>query len=115
MRTRVLLILTGLIGALLLPIAQPASAFGGLASAPTSVAHTAIAGGIRVTWSAPTDADTGITGYRVEYSTTGTTGTWTLWATEASATYSSDILGLAQNATFVRVAATTSAGAGAYG
>lgn len=115
MRARVGLIFAGVLAALLSPISPQAQAFGGYASAPTSVSQTAIAGGIRVTWSVPTDVDTGITGYRVEYSTSGTSGTWTLWATVGSSTYTSDILGLSQVATYVRVAGTTAAGTGAYG
>jgi hypothetical protein len=94
---------------------QQAQAFGGYASAPTSVTQAAIAGGIRVTWSAPVDVDTGITGYRVEYSTSGTSGNWTLATTASSSTTSYDILGLSQVARFVRVAGTTTAGIGGYG
>ena len=92
-----------------------ASAIGGYASAPTSVTSTAIAGGLRVTWSVPVDVDSGVTGYRVEYSTSGTSGTWTLATTTNSSTYAYDILGLSQTATYVRVAANTSAGIGTYG
>ncbi len=92
-----------------------ASAIGGYASAPTSVTSTAIAGGLRVTWSVPVDVDSGVTGYRVEYSTSGTSGTWTLATTTNSSTYTYDILGLSQTATYVRVAANTSAGIGTYG
>ena len=94
---------------------QQAQAFGGYASAPTSVTQTAIAGGIRVSWSAPVDVDTGITGYRVEHSTSGTSGTWTLASTTTSSTTSYDILGLSQVARYVRVAGTTAAGIGGYG
>lgn len=115
MRLRLGLIFAVVMVASLQPISPTAHAFGGLASAPLSISQTAIAGGIRVSWSAPTDVDTGITGYRVEYSTSGTTGTWTLWATVGSSTFSSDILGLSQVATYVRVAANTSAGTGTYG
>jgi Fibronectin type III domain len=94
---------------------QQAQAFGGYASAPTSVSQTAIAGGIRVGWSAPVDVDTGITGYRVEHSTSGTSGTWTLASTTSSSTTTYDILGLSQVARYVRVAAVTTAGIGGYG
>jgi hypothetical protein len=100
---------------LISPIAPSALAFGGYASAPLSVSATAIAGGIRVGWSAPTDVDTGVTGYRVEYSTSGTSGSWALATTTSSATTSFDIVGLSQVATYVRVAATTTAGVGTYG
>lgn len=108
-----------LIGALLATIfylaPQQAQALGGFATAPLSVGSTAIAGGLRVTWSTPTDVDTGITGYLVEYSTSGTSGNWTLAATTSSSTSTYDILGLSQVATYVRVAATTAAGTGMYG
>lgn len=117
MRVRIGLILAAVLAALLSPIAPQAHAFGGFASAPTSVTQTAIAGGIRVTWSAPTDVDTGITGYRVEYSTSGTSGTWNTATTTSSSTYTYDILGLSQVATYVRVAALTNSNVnlGMYG
>jgi hypothetical protein len=115
MRLRLGLILSAIVASLLSPVTPIAQAFGGYASAPSSVIQTAIAGGIRVGWSVPADVDTGITGYKVEYSTTGTSGTWTLATTTNSSTYSYDILGLPQVATYVRVAGTTSAGTGAYG
>lgn len=115
MRTRLGLLIAAVFVTLLAPIQYQAQAVGGYASAPLSVGSTAIAGGLRVTWSVPTDVDTGITGYRVEYSTTGTSGTWTLAAITSASTYTYDILGLSQTATYVRVAATTNAGIGTYG
>lgn len=115
MRIRLGLIIAVVLASLFSPITPSAQALGGYASAPTAISQSAIAGGVRVTWSVPLDVDTGITGYRVEYSTTGTSGTWTLWATVASSSFTSDVVGLAQVATYVRVAATTTAGIGAYG
>ncbi len=115
MRLRLGILLASVFASLLSPISQTAQAFGGYASAPTSLTQTAIAGGIRVTWSTPTDVDTGVTGYRVEYSTTGTSGTWTTATTTNSSTFTYDILGLSQVSTYVRVAATTAAGVGTYG
>jgi len=115
MRLRLGLLIAAVFATLISPITPQAIAFGGYASAPNSVSATAIAGGIRVGWSAPTDLDTGVTGYRVEYSTSGTSGTWTLATTTANSATSYDILGLSQVATYVRVAATTAAGTGAYG
>ncbi len=109
------LLIAAVFATLISPITPQAIAFGGYASAPLSVSATAIAGGVRVGWSTPTDVDTGITGYRVEYSTSGTSGTWTLSTTVNSSTFSYDILGLSQVATYVRVAATTAAGTGTYG
>ena len=115
MRIRLGLLVAAVFAGLLSPIAPSALAFGGYASAPLSVSATAIAGGIRVGWSAPTDVDTGVTGYRVEYSTSGTSGTWTLATTTSSSATSFDIVGLSQVATYVRVAANTTAGTGMYG
>ena len=115
MRARLGFLIAALLATFLSPLAPSAIAFGGFASAPTSVSQSAIAGGIRVTWSAPTDVDTGLTGYRVEYSTTGTSGTWTLATTTSSSTNTFDIVGLSQVATYVRVAGTTAGGTGAYG
>jgi hypothetical protein len=117
MRLRLGLIVAVVLATILSPIAPRAEAFGGFASAPTSITDTAIPGGVRVNWAAPADLDTGITGYRIEYSTSGTSGTWTLAATVGASTYTYDIVGLSQVATYVRVAATTNSGAniGAYG
>ncbi len=115
MRIRLGLLMAAVCATLLSPLSPDALAVGGYASAPRSVTQSAIPGGIRVGWSAPADVDTGITGYKVEYSTSGTSGTWNLWATVSASTYTSDILGLSQVATYVRVAGTTSAGIGGYG
>lgn len=115
MKIKVSLLIGALLATIFSFIPQQSLAFGGYASAPLSVSSTAIAGGLRVTWSVPTDVDTGVTGYRVEYSTSGTSGTWTLATTVGSTTLTHDILGLSQVATYVRVAATTAAGTGMYG
>lgn len=115
MRIRLGLLIAAVFAALLSPVTPTALAFGGFASAPLSIASTAISGGIRVTWSTPADVDTGITGYRIEYSTSGTSGTWTLSTTTNASTFTYDIVGLPTVGTFVRVAATTSAGTGMYG
>lgn len=115
MRIKFGLLVAAVFATILSPVSPMATAFGGYASAPTSVSSTAIAGGLRVTWSVPVDVDSGITGYRVEHSTSGTSGTWTLATTTNSSTFTYDVLGLSQTATYVRVAATTSAGIGTYG
>ena len=114
MRVRALLI-APLLLSFLVPQTQSAVALGGFASAPLDVRATAIAGGVRVTWSTPIDVDSGITGFRVESSSSGNSGTWNLATTVASGIRTHDILGLSQVATYVRVAATTSAGIGTYG
>jgi hypothetical protein len=115
MRLRVSIILVAFLAAFFAPAPDKALGFGGYASAPLSLTATAIAGGVRVGWSSPTDVDTGVTGYRVEYSTSGTSGTWTTSATVSSSTFSYDIVGVSQVETYVRVAATTAAGTGTYG
>jgi hypothetical protein len=114
MRVRALLI-ASLLLSFFAPQPQGAVALGGFASAPLGVTATAIAGGVRVTWTTPIDVDSGITGFRVESSSSGNSGTWNLATTVASGIRTYDILGLSQVATYVRVAATTSAGTGTYG
>jgi hypothetical protein len=114
MRVRAVLI-ASLLLSFFAPQPQVAVAAGGYASAPLDVRATAIAGGVRVTWSTPIDVDSGITGFRVESSSSGNSGTWNLATTVASGIRTHDILGLSQVATYVRVAATTSAGIGTYG
>jgi len=109
---------SGLIVALFLALfvySPQSQAAGGFASAPLDVTTTAIAGGIRITWVTPTDVDNGITGFRIESSSTGNSGTWSLATTVASGVRSHDLLGLSQVATYIRVAATTNAGTGTYG
>lgn len=108
-------LVVGMLLAALFSVPQPASAVSTYPSAPLNLTQTAIAGGVRVSWSAPADLGTGITAYKVEYSTTGLSGGWSVASTVSASTYSYDIVGLSQVATYVRVAASTSAGFGAYG
>ena len=87
-------------------------------SAPTSVSATAEVLGLTVNWGAPTDlGQRTVTGYQVEYSTTGASGSWTVASSSISAASTSykitDLNG--QTAYFVRVAAKYSGGLGAYG
>ena len=86
-------------------------------SAPAAVSATAGNGQITVNWSAPTTLNNqSVTGYQVEYSTTGS-GTWTTASSSvASSATSYVVTGLsASTAYFVRVAAKYSGGLGAYG
>jgi hypothetical protein len=92
-----------------------AFAVSSLPSAPTNITQSAVAGGVRVSWGAPADIATGITGYKLEYSTAGTAGTWTTSTTLSGSTYTYDILGLSQVATYVRVTASATAGFGTPG
>ena len=115
MRIKAGLLIASVFASLLTALSPVAIAAGGFASAPLDVATTAIAGGIRVTWSTPADIDNGITGYRIESSSSGNSGTWSLATTVASNIRSHDLLGLSQVATYIRIAATTNAGTGTYG
>ena len=115
MRLRLGITLATVFAVLLSPITPIAKAFSGYASAPQNVSVSTLVLGLRVTWSAPADIDSGITGYRVEYSTSGTSGNWTLAATTNGSTFTYDIGGLSVNPTYVRVAATTSSGTGLFG
>lgn len=115
MRLRVGITLA-LLSVFLAPISMPAAqAAMSYPSAPQSVTQTAIAGGIRVTWSQPADITGGLSTYQIEYSTTGTSGTWTTAGSVAAGIYTYDILGLAANPTYVRVMSKNSSGNGMYG
>lgn len=115
MKIRALPIIAALLISLISPAPYIAVAAGGFASAPLDVTPVAIAGGIRVTWTTPADIDNGITGFRIESSSSGNSGTWSLATTVASNIRSHDLLGLSQVATYIRIAATTGAGIGTYG
>lgn len=87
-------------------------------NAPSSVAATGNASGILLTWSAPVaKAGVAITGYQVEYSTTGAAGSWsTASSTIASDATSYQITGLTSSSSYyIRIAAKYSGGLGAYG
>jgi len=87
--------------------------YSSVVTAPQSVIATAGALSVGVSWSAVTDTNYLVTGYRVEYSTDGTT--WTT-ATSSTAGTSFTINGLTANtAYYVRVAALTSLGVGPWG
>lgn len=115
MRVRFPLVIAALLISLLAPTPQLASASGGFASAPLEVTTTAISGGIRITWQTPVDVDNGITGYRIESSGSGNSGTWSTVTTVASNIRTHDVLGLSQVATYLRISALTNAGLGTYG
>lgn len=115
MRLRLGVIIGALIISALTVIEPAAFAISSIPSAPQNVTQIAIAGGIRVSWSAPVDVATGITGYKLEYSASGTAGTWTTSTTVSSSTFNYDILGLSQVATYIRVTASTAAGYGTPG
>lgn len=114
MRARSVVVMVALLSTFFAPTTNYAYAVSSLPSAPLNVTQTAIAAGVRVGWSVPTDIATGITGYKIEKSTDGSTG-WSEVGSVSGSTYSYDILGLAQSAVYVRVAATATAGTGTYG
>ena len=115
MRVRLGLLLGAVLATLLSPLSSPAFAVSTLPSAPTSVTSTAIAGGLRADWSAPTDLSSGITGYKIEWSSNGISGSWTQAGTVGGSTYTFNILGLSQVETYIRVSATSSGGYGPAG
>lgn len=86
-------------------------------SSPTSVGVTAGAGSLDVSWGSPEETSgRTITGYQIEYSTSGT-GSWTTASSSIAANSTSyTISGLnTSTAYYVRVAAKYAGGLGAYG
>lgn len=116
MRIKVGLFLLSLFALFIAPISvPPANALsGGFASAPRSISQTAISGGVTLAWSVPADLGNGVLNYRVQKSSTGLDdGGWTDVATPSTSPYT--VLGLTTSAIYLRVAAVTSAGTGAFG
>jgi hypothetical protein len=115
MRFRLILSIAVALSSVTLPKVDSAFAASTYPSAPVNVTQLAIPGGVRIGWESPLDSASGVTGYKVEYSTTGLSGSWNLASTLGSGIRSYDILGLAQVLTYVRVSATSSSGYGTYG
>ncbi len=116
MRIRVWIILFAFFATHFAPASlQTANALpGGFASAPRSISQSAVAGGVALSWSAPADVGNGILNYRIQQSSTGLNdGGWSDVATPSSSPHT--VLGLANSAVYLRIAAVTSAGTGAYG
>jgi len=86
---------------------------GGFSSAPRNITQTSVSGGVTLTWNAPADTGNGITGYLIQKSTTGLSGSWNDVVTTNTNPYT--ILGLANSGIYLRIAGITSAGTGAYG
>ena len=86
---------------------------GGFASAPRNITQTAVSGGVTLSWNTPADSGNGITGYLIQKSTTGQSGSWVDVVTTTSNPYT--VLGLANSAIYLRIAGITSAGTGAFG
>jgi Fibronectin type III domain len=84
-------------------------------TAPESVTVTPGPASLNVAWSSPTNVDTGILNYRVEYSLDGNSWT-TASSTVPASTYSYSITNLSVNTNYyVRVAAQVTSGLGPYG
>ncbi len=93
---------------------QSARATSTYPTAPESLTATPAPASLALTWSAPTDVASGITGYQSEYSTDG--ASWTVSSSSIAANATSyTISGLQVNTNYyVRVAAKVSAGLGPY-
>ena len=115
MRLRIGLILAAVFASLLLPISPVAFAVSSYASAPLNVTVTPLIGGLRVSWSNPTDIATGITGWVIEDSSNGTSGNWVVRANVSAGLNTYDITGQTATPKYIRIAAKTSAGTGTYG
>ena len=90
----------------------------GTPSAPDSVGVTAGAANLTVSWSAPVSLANQVTGYQVEYSTSGLEGSWQVASStinQSATSYTISGLLVGNTSYYVRVAAKTSSGLGAYG
>lgn len=114
MRIRLVLSTLAMAMSLLIPIPPSAFAVSTYPSAPLDVTQTAIAAGVRIGWTQPSDVATGITGYRIEKSSNGLTN-WSLSGTVSNSVYTYDVVATPLTSVYVRVAATVSAGIGPYG
>jgi uncharacterized repeat protein (TIGR02543 family) len=87
-------------------------------SAPNTVTATGTSGGIQLSWAVPVSlGGRTISGYQVEYSTTGAANAWTVASSSiASNATSYTVTGLTNGTSYyVRIAALFSGGRGAYG
>lgn len=116
MRLRIWLVIVALSASSIVAFTSPSAIAlaGGFASAPRSISQSAVAGGVALSWSAPADVGNGVINYRIQKSTTGLNdGGWTDVATPSTSPYT--VLGLPASAVYLRIAAVTSAGTGAFG
>lgn len=117
MRLRIGLVLAAVFVTFLTPnnVVQALTISGtpGYASAPRNISQSAVPGGITLGWSAPADSGNGITGYLIQKSTTGISGSWVDVATTNSNPYT--VLGLSGGPYYLRIAGVTSVGTGAFG
>ena len=99
----------------LLPINSSIAAVTGAPSAPQNITQSSNTTGVTLNWSAPASVGGGVTSYRIEYSTNGTS--WTVADSVPSTTYSYTVGGLTPSTTYYfRVAAyaTNTRGANGY-
>ena len=113
-KSRYLLLISLLISALL-PSYTSNAAVTGAPSAPQNITQSSNTTGITLNWSAPAfTGASGVTSYRIEYSTNGST--WTAANTVSSSTYTYTVGGLSPSTTYYfRVAAFSNSTRGANG
>lgn len=117
MRLRIGLILASVFAMFLIPInaveALTISGTSGYASAPRQITQSAVPGGVSLGWVAPADTGNGITGYLIQKSTSGNSGSWVDVVTTNTNSYT--VLGLSGGPFYFRIAGITSVGTGAFG
>lgn len=112
-RLKILLLLSAIFGSLL-PTNSSIAAVTGAPSAPQNITQSANITGVTLNWSAPASVGGGITSYRIEYSTNGSS--WTMADAVSSSTYSYTVGGLTPSTTYYfRVAAYSNSTRGANG
>lgn len=112
-KARFLLVISALLTSLI-PANSTNAAVTGAPSAPQNITQSANTTGVTLNWSAPLSVGGGVTSYRIEYSTNGSS--WTLADTVSSSTYSYTVGGLSPSTSYYfRIAAYSNATRGANG